>query len=54
MDASKPIKWGICGVGNISQDFCANLCSLPPEKHKVVLLLSVNSVQIKLAINSQY
>ena len=38
MDGSKPIKWGICGVGRISQDFCTNLCSLPEEKHKVLRL----------------
>ena len=35
MDANKPVKWGICGLGNISRDFCTIICSLPPEKHQV-------------------
>ena len=48
MDASKPVKWGICGVGKISQDFCSNLCSLPPEKHQVCVSYQLICVEENL------
>ncbi|KAL0167462.1 hypothetical protein M9458_035684, partial [Cirrhinus mrigala] len=28
-------RWGICGAGNISHDFCVALKTLPPEDHKI-------------------
>ena len=56
MDANKPVKWGICGVGKISQDFCTILSSLSPEKHQVCtyyppLLFSVQSLWLSQLVN---
>ena len=29
------IRWGICGAGNISNDFCAALKLLPETEHQI-------------------
>ncbi|CAM4584475.1 unnamed protein product [Leuciscus chuanchicus] len=29
-------RWGICGAGNISHDFCVALKTLPPQDHQIV------------------
>jgi len=29
-------RWGICGAGNISHDFCVALKTLPHQDHQVL------------------
>lgn len=38
-------RWGLCGAGKISHDFCVALKTLPPEHHQVLILNKLNHEQ---------